>query len=246
MVEVYMILSNVKVANILHNYDKENCILRSHSGIVNKLTNIDTSPEILREINKFKVSKAKYVTGISNFKYHCGLQEELYTHFTSPIRRYVDIVVHRMITNYLYNTNYNPHKNQIERCNLINNIQTNIKNASRESIILNKFYDYYENNDGILDTNGFIIGFYEDTVNIYIEELGISIRYYIYSNKLKHLYKIESNSEFMNVYFGDNDEYVYVLKIGESVKVRIIFSNKEGNFDKKIQIQLQDYFNEKN
>ena len=243
MVEVYMILANVTIANILNTYDKDNCILRSHSGIVNGLTKIDTTSEILREINKYKVSKAKYVTGNSNYKFHCGLQEELYTHFTSPIRRYVDLIVHRMVSNFINKTKYNPYSDQIERCNKINEIQKNIKNASRESYTLKKFYEYYENKDGTLDTDGFIIGFLNNTINIYVPELEMSIRYFVHSDKLKHLYNIETCNEFMNIYFGENNKYVYVLKIGEKKKVRVTFSNKEGKFNKKIQIQLVNYFN---
>lgn len=37
---------------------------------------------------------------------HFGLADEYYTHFTSPIRRYPDLLVHRLIRNYLFNENY--------------------------------------------------------------------------------------------------------------------------------------------
>lgn len=40
--------------------------------------------------------------------YHYGLAEEFYTHFTSPIRRYADIVVHRQLANALAATGQGP------------------------------------------------------------------------------------------------------------------------------------------
>ena len=53
------------------------------------------------------MSKAIYSTKATG---HFGLALEDYTHFTSPIRRYPDVVVHRFLTNYLEHKerNYKP------------------------------------------------------------------------------------------------------------------------------------------
>ncbi|KAF5295789.1 hypothetical protein FQA39_LY12962 [Lamprigera yunnana] len=53
------------------------------------------------------MDKAKY--GLENIG-HFGLSSPCYTHFTSPIRRYSDLMVHRYLKQYIVNNNYNEHQ----------------------------------------------------------------------------------------------------------------------------------------
>lgn len=57
------------------------------------------------------MSKAKYVTKSSG---HFGLSIKEYTHFTSPIRRYSDLAIHRVIKSYLKGESLDTYKSEME------------------------------------------------------------------------------------------------------------------------------------
>ncbi len=71
------------------------------SRSLNKLmSDIEGKPEqnVLQSLAVRAMAKAKYTT---DAKGHFGLAFEHYTHFTSPIRRYPDMMVHRLLQHYL-------------------------------------------------------------------------------------------------------------------------------------------------
>jgi ribonuclease R len=73
----------------------------SLSEIINKLTvDVEGKPEqnVLQSLAIRTMSKAKYTTAA---EIHFGLGFKHYTHFTSPIRRYPDVMVHRLLAHYL-------------------------------------------------------------------------------------------------------------------------------------------------
>ncbi len=73
----------------------------SISSSLNKLMDdIEGKPEqnVLESLAIRAMSKASYTT---ESKGHFGLAFEHYTHFTSPIRRYPDVMVHRLLDHYL-------------------------------------------------------------------------------------------------------------------------------------------------
>jgi ribonuclease R len=80
-------------------------------------------------------SMAKAIYSAKNIG-HFGLAFEYYTHFTSPIRRYPDLVVHRILQNYL--TNGKISKNDFERFEKIgleaSDKEIVVQEAERDSI----------------------------------------------------------------------------------------------------------------
>lgn len=77
-------------------YEKKG-ISKSLNGLISE---IEGKPEqnVLQQLAIRTMAKAKYTT---NEKGHFGLAFPHYTHFTSPIRRYPDMMVHRLLQHYL-------------------------------------------------------------------------------------------------------------------------------------------------
>jgi len=76
---------------------EERTISRSLNALMEE---IEGKPEqnVLQQLAVRSMAKAKYTT---DTKGHFGLAFQHYTHFTSPIRRYPDMMVHRMLQHYL-------------------------------------------------------------------------------------------------------------------------------------------------
>lgn len=77
-------------------------------------------------------SMAKAVYSTKNIG-HYGLAFDYYTHFTSPIRRYPDMMVHRLLFSYDNNgknVNQTEYENKCEYCSMMENVASNAERAS--------------------------------------------------------------------------------------------------------------------
>lgn len=77
------------------------------------------------------MSKAVYTT--QNIG-HYGLAFDYYSHFTSPIRRYPDVMVHRLLQKYLDGKNSVKEDEYEEKCRHSSNMENLAANAERDSI----------------------------------------------------------------------------------------------------------------
>jgi ribonuclease R len=86
---------------------------------------------------------------------HYGLSFRYYAHFTSPIRRYADLMVHRILLETINNKN-KQHKNLKEIADHISKTERRAVNAERDS---QKYFQAYYLQDKVGETfNGSIVG----------------------------------------------------------------------------------------
>lgn len=97
--------------------------------IINRKVNESEHSEILGSALVRTMAKAEYNT---NNIGHFGLASESYTHFTSPIRRYPDLMVHRLICNKLFGAEYYSENELDDSCKLSTENEQRAENAERD------------------------------------------------------------------------------------------------------------------
>lgn len=183
MIENYMILANKITGEYLVKNNK-NPILRYHEETKYniKYDNIQNY-DLIHFLKIFQTKSAKYKeynnTETFNY-YHFGLNIDLYAHFTSPIRRFVDIINHIKIKECLFENcdKYNKEIN-VEDINITNK---NLRKMDREISEIEKIEEL---NDKIV--NGYLINYKENYLYFYVPEYKYYFRKKIYNNE--NMYK---------------------------------------------------------
>ena len=180
------------------------------------------SPMIIRAM-----SKAVYSTDNVG---HYGLAFDYYTHFTSPIRRYADLVVHRSLIEFLNEQKLgtdSKHLNYI--CNHISKMEKQAVDAERASI---KYMQVKFLSKFIGDT-------FEGTISG-LTEWGMYVE--LSENKCEGMISLKSMSD--DQYFFDPGTMTVTgyhsqnsFKMGQEVKVRV---KKTNLFKRQIDFILED------
>ncbi|MBT8185924.1 MAG: RNB domain-containing ribonuclease, partial [Eudoraea sp.] len=156
------------------------------------------------------MSKAIYTT--ENIG-HYGLAFDYYTHFTSPIRRYPDVMVHRLLQHYLDKGNTVKTDAYEEKCKHSSNMESLAANAERDSIkyMQIKFMEDHRE----IEFTGVISG---------VTEWGLYVE--IIENKCEGMVRIRDIKD--DYYTFDERQYAIIgerrgkmYQLGEEVRVMV-------------------------
>ena len=161
----------------------------------------------------------------SENKGHFGIASKYYCHFTSPIRRYPDLFIHRIISKYIDNSyilnekNLEKYKEQATKYSQTSSEREKIaQKVEREAIAIKKA-EYMQNKIG-KEYEGIVSGItafgmfveLENTVEGLIKFEDLGNEYFIYNGENKTL-------------IGENSKKIY--KIGDKIKIKVIYANKQ-------------------
>ena len=157
-------------------------------------------------------------------KGHFGLASKYYCHFTSPIRRYPDLFIHRIISKYLENDymvnefwikKYEKRaekraENCSERERTATKVEREAEDIKKAEYMENKIGEEYE---GIISsiTNFGIFVELENTIEGLIRYETLGDEYFIYNEERREA-------------IGEHSNKIY--KIGDKVKIRVADANK--------------------
>jgi exoribonuclease R len=199
MIENYMLLANKLTAEYLIKNNK-NPILRVHNE-PKYMINLTECPiknqEVLNFMKYYQMECAIYKNYESetNYNYyHYGLDLQYYTHFTSPIRRYVDIITHLKLKQIIGGEN-----------NMLNKMNYNCEKINQQQKIHKKMYRDLEciniiNNKIVNKTyESYIIDIKENVLTLYIPEIKCLYRKTLYDKKLFSImdFKITQNGIYI-------------------------------------------------
>lgn len=220
MVAVYMILANKIVAEHLVKVNPIGTILRvQNSSVVPKLI---CENKILNEkyLNSLH-ERANYVVGFDDNVIHTSLGLKCYTHFTSPIRRYIDILVHRALYESLQLTVHNAKPN-IETINRINEYCRFYKKLQRHTKLLQKIK--------MLDTTSeffaHIVSLKSDRnmIRVYIEDLDLEVDIKVFNNKLQQIIENISDNENELAIINTQTANGITLALFQKITIQIVLT----------------------
>ena len=215
MVEEFMLLANVSVAEKIEKEFPEHAMLRRHptppqanfdpliKAVQHQGFDIDTSSgkalatsldNIEKDDNPYfntmlrilatrcMLQAVYFISGTLTRPefFHYGLAAPIYTHFTSPIRRYADIIVHRLLASCIgadstYQDLLDKTKNSL-LCNNLNYRNRMAQYAGRASVALNTHLFFRNRTE---EVEGYVLFVRKNALQILIPKYGLEGTIYL-------------------------------------------------------------------
>lgn len=252
LVEEFMLLANIAVAEKLHNHSPEASVLRRHDRPSDRSLvdfqetcrkidfdfNISSSKEMQRSLNRLRdempvevsqaisfrllrsMKQAKYFVGPNQNTHHFGLGIPLYTHFTSPIRRYPDILVHRQLAAVLKlhkapAFNLEATTELIERCNEAKMASLAISDGS-----VKLFFAMYMSRLGSIEQDTIVLNVLDQSFECFMISIGFTVMVYLDQLDLQS-FQFEGKRSILRLKFNDTSKSDREIKLYQRIKVKV-------------------------
>ncbi|NXK87714.1 RRP44 exonuclease, partial [Formicarius rufipectus] len=255
MVEEFMLLANISVAQKIYDEFPEFALLRKHpapppsnydilvkaakskaSFYHNLEIKTDSAKALAESLDKAESPTFPYLntllrilttrcmmqavyfcSGMDNDFHHYGLASPIYTHFTSPIRRYADIIVHRLLAvaigaDSTYPELTDKHK-LADMCKNLNYRHKMAQYAQRASVAFHT--QLFFKTKGVVNEDAYILFVRKNAIVVLIPKYGLEGTVF-FEEKDNPTPKLDYNSEIPSLTVEDTTLHVF-----DKVKVKI-------------------------
>ncbi|KAF9971912.1 exosome catalytic subunit dis3 [Actinomortierella ambigua] len=188
---------------------------------------------------------------------HYGLATDIYTHFTSPIRRYSDVMVHRQLhaainSDVMYGDELTDKETMGKLCDVLNYRHRMAQQAARSSVEL---YTHLFFKNKVSEEEGFVIRVLKNAFIVLIPKYGIESIVYATTKGQSHggdhahgeqqilVYNQENDSLQSTEPRGEDDAPKHQIQLFQKVVVQISIDDDlkgggEGGMRSKLKMQL--------
>ncbi|KAG9492100.1 hypothetical protein GDO78_000557, partial [Eleutherodactylus coqui] len=250
MVEEFMLLANISVAQKIYDEFSEYALLRKHPApppgnydILEKAARsksleikTDSAKALADSLDKADCAEFPYLntllrilatrcmmqavyfcSGMDSDFHHYGLASPIYTHFTSPIRRYADVIVHRLLAvavgaDATYPDLTDKHK-QADICKNINFRHKMAQYSQRASVAFHT--QLFFKNKGLVNEEGFILFVRKNAIVVLIPRFGLEGTVF-FEGRNRRKCRLLFNDEMPSLTVENTTFYMF-----DKVKVRI-------------------------
>ena len=215
-VDIYQLIFNDKIINSHELIEKS--MIKANAYVAEFLLKKSSQTALLRK----SLNNSVYYLPSSKSNNHDPLGLECYTHFTSPIRRYADQIVHRQIFDIL--SNKKPRTVEYEniiKLNLLKFYSQMIESDINWVSILNK------NSKVTLEGTLLYVQDYKARIEILLNQKNIRIFIPLLSQKTEELFQVDKlNEEYLFKYVHSNE--ILKFKTDSTITVELYFSENQG------------------